>query len=370
MNNKRAKKLLTKYVQNECTAEEKKFLESYLASFQNKEIDFDFDEAIKNKVWLNIVSETFEFNQKSKSYFKTYLKYAATLIILLASAYWIDKYINSENIKPKIELATNQQAIILKTADNNKIVIDTKEKQSLYNNGQLVCEQKGEAFDFKKNVETTELVFNEITIPNGRTFKMTLSDGTFVHLNAGSILKFPVNFVKNKPREVFLSGEAYFEVTKNKKHPFIVNTKQIGIKVLGTHFNVNSYEEACPQTVLAEGSIAVYHQQNKKQKQLIVPGQKAFFYNNKMNVKEVNVERSLSWREGRLLFNNNKFINIIKKIERKYNVTIQNKYTELNKLRFKGNFKDETVIDLLNTFKESAGFDYTILNNQIIINKP
>jgi len=243
----------------------------------------------------------------------------------------------------------------------------------LYSKGKVIGKQNGESINYVNNEIVTELIFNEIEIPKGRTFKLKLSDGTVVHLNAGSMMKYPVNFIPGLQREIYLKGEAYLEVAKDKKHPFIVNTDKMGIKVLGTHFNVNSYEETKPYTVLVEGSVVVYDQDNKEDigyQKTIIPGQKASLTKNNIQVNNVNVGDYLSWREGRVIFNNDIFIHIIKKIERKYNVTIKNEYLDLNNVKFKGDFKNETIIDLLDTFKESAGFNYEIIDNEIIINKP
>ncbi len=374
MNKRQAKKLFRKYVNNECTEQEKELLDNYLESFQDKSIplkQLNFESDIKSKIWQKIVSETTE-GEKEKKYFSVkYLKYAAMLIALLSLSIWFLSTNKKENQPPS--LIISEQSIILKTGDNKKVVINTKGNQALISNGQIIGEQNGASISYKKGKKETELVYNEIEIPNGRTFKLILSDGTTVHLNAGSTMKYPVSFIQGTSREIYLQGEAYFEVTKDVNHPFVVNANNIGVKVLGTHFNVNSYENTDAYTVLAEGSIVVYNQlekNNPENHKKIAPGQKASLLKQNIQVKNVDISQYLGWMDGRLLFNNENFMNIVKKIERKYNVIIENKYEKLNELRFKGDFKNESIIDLLDTFKESAGFNYKIIDNKIIINKP
>ncbi len=374
MNKRQAKKLFRKYVNNECTEQEKELLDNYLESFQDKSIplkQLNFESDIKSKIWQKIVSETTE-GEKEKKYFSVkYLKYAAMLIALLSLSIWFLSTNKKENQPPS--LIISEQSIILKTGDNKKVVINTKDNQALISNGQIIGEQNGASISYKNGKKETELVYNEIEIPNGRTFKLILSDGTTVHLNAGSTMKYPVNFIQGTSREIYLQGEAYFEVTKDVNHPFVVNANNIGVKVLGTHFNVNSYENTDAYTVLAEGSIVVYNQlekNNPENHKKIAPGQKASLLKQNIQVKNVDISQYLGWMDGRLLFNNENFMNIVKKIERKYNVIIENKYEKLNELRFKGDFKNESIIDLLDTFKESAGFNYKIIDNKIIINKP
>ncbi|MGY6647837.1 FecR family protein [Wenyingzhuangia sp. IMCC45574] len=370
MNKKQARELYKKYLNNECTKQEKELLEQFLDSFQDKELilkDLNYDTEIKERLWSKIVSDTLNIKKETKNPIYKYLKYAAVIAITIsATTFWI-----TDTKDETLEIA--DASIILKTADNKEIVLDNSSQRDVYNGETKVAQQKGDIISFETKAPIQELVYNELKIPNGKNLQLKLSDGTLVHLNAGTSIKFPVNFINGKNREVYLDGEAYFEVTKDAKHPFIVTTEKMGVKVLGTHFNVNTYDQKKVHTVLAEGSVAVYDQKNKEDLQtqtIIVPGQRAILCNNQITVKKANVKRELKWREGHLFFNNDNFINIIKKIERKYNVTIVNNYTELNDHHYKGTFKDETILDLMNTFKESAGFSYAIKNNQIIINQP
>src|SRR5690606_36367432 len=104
-----------------------------------------------------------------------------------------------------------------------------------------------------------KLAYNTLKIPFGKKFRLQLSDGTMVHINSGSTLKYPIKFIAGENRQVYLDGEAFFDVAKDKKHPFIVNADNLNVRVLGTHFNVSNYpEDAVTDVVLVEGSVGMY----------------------------------------------------------------------------------------------------------------
>lgn len=374
MNKKQVKKLFDKYVKDECSAQEIEMLDNYLESFQDKNrlwSELRYDEEIKDKVWHKIKSEVSGKNQEHGFSIKRYLKYAAIFIGIIGGLLWYqfsgDAIVQSDN------LITDSE-VILKRSDNTLTKIDANSELHLFDkSGRIIGNQKGNQISYDNNEEIQELVYNEVLVPNGKKFQLILSDGTLVHMNSGSSLKYPVNFISGKDRQVFLDGEAYFEVTKDRQDRFLVTTKDMEIEVLGTHFNVSSYKDADSFTLLAEGSVAVYDQKDIDEARtptIISPGEKASIAQNKIKVSTVDINDYLSWREGRLTFNNEPFINIIHKIERHYGVVIENSYNALNPIKFRGAFKkDETIIDLLDTFKESAGFIYKIQDKKIKINR-
>ncbi len=370
MNKKQAKSLFDKYVKDECSEQEKELLGNYLDSFQDKNklwSELEYDEEIKDEIWQKIQLNFDRIYDKKPFSFRPYLKYAAVFIGLISCFIYYqlknNTYINTDEL-------VIDSAITLKTSDNKVTKISTdKEQYFLDDKGKVLGVQKGNQINYHGNSETKELIYNEILVPNGKKFQLILSDGTMVHINSGTSLKYPVNFISGKKREVFLEGEAYFEVAKDEENPFLVTTSDVGIEVLGTHFNVSSFEGAETFTVLAEGSVAVYDNNLKEENvsTIIKPGEKATLIDDKFEVNTVNIEDYLSWRKGKLSFNNEPFNEIIKKIERRFGVAIFNKYTALDSVRFNGTFSDETIIDLLDTFKESAQFNYQIENNLIII---
>lgn len=375
INRKQAKKLIDKYLNDECSPVEKELLDQYLDSFQDKGrlwSELRFDEEIKQKLLLKIKAHTLPDGTSNRkiSPFKEILKYAAILIGVAIGFYIWQTYDHTGKENP--QLVIEDDAIILKTGDNVAKEIDLSGKGEIINNdGSAIASQDKGKIAYKQADDLKELVYNEIIVPKGKTFELVLSDGTLVHLNSQTALKFPINFIKGQERKVFLDGEAYFEVAKDAQHPFSVEANNINVRVLGTHFAVNSYLGTEDYAVLVEGSVAVNDQNgNEGHETIIEPGQKASLEANGIKVRNVDVADYLGWRTGILMFNNEPFSDIIKKIERKYNVAINNSYTELAGVRFYGKFDDETIVDLLDTFKESAGFEYEITNNKVVIKKP
>jgi transmembrane sensor len=215
-------------------------------------------------------------------------------------------------------------------------------------NGPMLITSNGENFNLKKSSSTVDYshngaivinndsvlqtaddapnVLNQLVIPYGNQSKVVLSDNTVVWLNAGSRLVYPTLF-KDKTREVFLVGEAYFEVSKNPKKPFIVNLSGIDIKVLGTSFNVSAYsEDNVIQTVLKEGSVAIRRKgANFFENDIVIkPNQLASFdkTSNDTKIFEVDADSYSFWTKGLIRFEEIDFSRVIKKVERFYNISI------------------------------------------------
>jgi ferric-dicitrate binding protein FerR (iron transport regulator) len=188
-------------------------------------------------------------------------------------------------------------------------------------------------------------------------------------LNAGSTLSYPAIF-KGDQRKVKLEGEAYFEVAKDARHPFVVNADSVDIKVLGTHFNVSAYaEESQVTTTLIEGSVSI-SKINTEGEMILKPDQQAVYDKKAGNVqlKQVDSKAFAAWREGQYLFEHENFGNIVKKLERGFNVKIAIKSESLKNEVFSGQFDHvESVGQLLNMMKQHRNFDYKIYGNQIDI---
>lgn len=175
---------------------------------------------------------------------------------------------------------------------------------------------------------TASLAYNTIITPRGGKYQVNLPDGTKIWLNAASSLKYPAAFNGNK-RRVELSGEAYFEVAKDKKHPFIVATDKQEVEVLGTHFNVNSYaDEASTRTTLLEGSVRVASLNTRKaidrqsNTATLLPGQQSVLRNENLNVRLVDTDETIAWKNGYFQFNEADLGSIMRQIARWYNIDV------------------------------------------------
>ena len=173
-----------------------------------------------------------------------------------------------------------------------------------------------------------------------------------------------MKFLTGKTRQVFLKGEAYFDVAKDEKHPFVVNADHLNVEVLGTQFNFSSYpEDIETDVVLVEGSVNLYSTSNKNNNVLLKPGFKGSLHKKTTDTIATNpVITSIytSWINGELVFRNITFGNILKKMERHYNVDIVNNNTQLSDEKFNASFRNEPIEKILEYFKITYNINYTI----------
>ncbi|MEX0314028.1 MAG: FecR family protein [Allomuricauda sp.] len=264
-----------------------------------------------------------------------------------------------------ISLADGTQQII--TADGATELVDK--------DGNTIAKKQAQGLDFSlaDNEQSQNLIFNEVYVPYGQTFNLTLSDGTKVWLNAGTRLKFPQNLnATAQNRIVYLDGEAYFDVTRDENRPFIVNAENLDIQVLGTQFNVSAYKsDGNIATTLVEGAVNVYENSNPDAKILLTPSYQAAFSKEQgtLTKRKVDTRIYTSWMENKLIIDNLSFQEILDKLERTHNVSITNNATHLNDEVFKGEFEREDIQTILGTIASSTPFTYKIENNVITISK-
>lgn len=197
-----------------------------------------------------------------------------------------------------------------------------------------------------------------------------LPDGTSVTLNHFSSLTYPKGF-KNANREVTLIGEGYFEVTKDKKHPFIVQAGPVNVQVLGTHFNMDAYPNNPDiRTTLLEGSVAVSNTNNTI-RLVLEPNQMAIYnkVGNSLTRKEIkNSGDEISWRQGELIFNDTSLKEIVRELSNSFNVNIQIQDTTLQNYCITAHFpKSEKLETILTVLHQAGHFNYSKTNDQIII---
>lgn len=200
--------------------------------------------------------------------------------------------------------------------------------------------------------------------PRGGTYQVTLPDGSKVWLNAASTLKFPSQFSGLVNRKIELSGEAYFEIFKDAKHPFIVKTAKQEVTVLGTHFNISSYaDEPLTKTTLLEGSVKINNST------ILKPGEQASL--NKaglITIAQVETEGVIAWKNGFFLFDNETLESLLKKVSRWYNVAIEYEDPTLRNEHVYGLVsRSENVSVLLEKLELTGEVKFKFINNRIIV---
>jgi len=331
MENNVAKSLLDKYIAGTCTDEECAAVEAWYAQW-NQDLPSISEE--KLQIALDGVYNRLPQENKKALHIK-WRNWATAAAIILISSFGIVFYTlrNKPNastsmvsiIKNDINPGSNKA--VLKLADGKTINLSNAKTGVVIDLNKLRYDDGTAVSTALSNNSEQQLSLNNLSVstPRGGTYQIVLSDGSKVWLNAASDLEFPSSFQSTETRTVKLIGEAYFEVTKNKNKPFIVETNKQQVKVLGTHFNINSYpDQTNTKTTLLEGAvqIAAYTSKKNLQEVILSPNQQSIFTGNTLQVQSANVKEAIAWKNGYFIFNGEKLENIMQQISRWYDVKV------------------------------------------------
>lgn len=380
MNKERLQYLLDRYRDEQCDQDELAELNEWYHSLKYDPAGFQqwLEEASSEKELADTLYNNFQQRVQPGKKIRSLRRIwqAAAVIAVLVSITLLYKNYSSPapvlstttTIKPGtnkaiLTLADGSQ-ITLNDASDGKIASQKGVNVIKSSNGQLT-------YDFSVSKKPgDEMVFNTLYTPKGGQYAVILPDGTKVWLNSDSRLNFPVTF-SGKERKVSLRGEAYFEVQHIKNTPFIITTGNQAIEVLGTHFNVNGYEdEQAIHTTLLEGSVKVLNLLTQ-QTQLLIPGQQSSFNRNKGNIeiRKVNTEEVMAWKNGYFLFDDQDLPSILRAISRWYDVEIEYQYTGKYE-KFGGTFSRSSELpDILNNLQELGAVHFRIDKRKIIVTK-
>jgi transmembrane sensor len=344
--------LCEKYIRGLCSPEEELELISYQNEHHMNDLDISIHENItlRNEIKLRLNQS---IKLKKKRVFLVTLtnwKIAASVaIVFLLAGSIIYRYSSSDPDQALSKIQKNDKQIadilpasnkaILTLADGRKIELDGSRNGLLSGNNNLRISKSGNGLVVSSNGANADIntsVLNKVETPRGGKYDISLPDGTHVWLNSSSSLSFPTAFGADK-RKVTITGEAYFEVAKNKNKPFVVNVadKQ-AIEVLGTHFNVNAFDNNNDiETTLLEGAVKVNYANIDV---LLRPGQMAINkLQGKLNVVSVNLDEVMAWKNDMFIFNDENIISIMRKISRWYDVDVSFK-GDMAGINFDGNF--------------------------------
>jgi len=333
--------LIEKYQAGTATPEEKNTLNAWYRSFDDTEAAIQTNEKlteeqlaerIRNRMLRSIEQEQTLTVLRPRR--KWQLPAAAILLFLIAGVYFIlfklpkkdSTTATTSNLTNDIAPGGNKalltlsdgSTIVLDNVSNGTVVQEGNIKVEKLNNGLLAYNIHG-----KRLTENDKEFYNTITTPRGGQYQVTLSDGTKVWLNAASSIRFPVVFTGNE-RKVEITGEAYFEVVKNTGTPFKVSAGSSQVEVMGTHFNVNSYDdEATIKTTLLEGLVKV--SVNNQLAKFLRPGQQSgISKDGKITVLDnADTEEAIAWINGRFQYKSADIKTILRQISRWYDVDIE-----------------------------------------------
>lgn len=348
MTKEEIKALIQKYNDGNCTRDEKGQLESWYIYTANENKDLSFSQDL----WLNKEARYQDIlsSKESKATILTLLfhKYrnitiaaitfiAVSVPIYLAENWSFDKAeaitVFKNDISPGGNKAfltlSNGKRINLTEAKTGELATQLGIEITKDPNGQVIYRSHSTSTTNTQKAKSENL-YNIIETPRGGQYLVCLPDGSKVWLNAASTLKFPITFADASQRKVELSGEAYFEVSKDKVHPFIVKTKAQDVEVLGTVFNISSYkDDERTKTTLINGSVKITSlnksankSPDKTNQKILIPGQEALLTYNSLVVSNANLKEATAWKNGYFILNHDNFREIMSKISRWYDVEI------------------------------------------------
>lgn len=365
MDKYQVKALLEKFDEGNCTAEELALLEEWYLNWRQTPVHLtqeQIDESL-DRIW-NRLQHARKKPVKLYNLRSVIRSIAAILVLAIGiSLYFyryqsVNKHVTEETVND-IEPGSNKAWIVL--ADGRKIDLSKDKTGVKVLKGQLTYN------DGSKLLDEPELINQPVTLqtPRGGTYQVQLPDGTEVWLNAATkLIYYPVLSNKGK-RIVDLEGEAYFEVAKDKAHPFIVQSKAQVVEVLGTHFNISSYpDDMLSKTTLLEGRIKINHN-------MLLPGQQAILKDKNLSIQQADTEHTMAWKNGDFVFKGENFKEMMQKIARWYDVQIE--YSEnvaTDQVELAGWISRKSKLsEVLNRIQRAGKIHFKIEGRKIIVEK-
>lgn len=377
MEKEKVLELLQKYDEEVCTVREKAAVEAWYnhySSTQEASVPEEHMDQEKAVIWSKI-SETEAARKIWRINYRKYVIAIAAALALIVLGIYFFNYIGHDSrqqndalvqdVAPGKTGATltlaNGKRIRLTEAANGEIAKEAGISISKTADGQIVYEIKAAGADPGKA--------NTLTTAKGETYILTLPDKSKVWLNAASGLTYSATLIEHGVRRVKLIGEAYFEISKDKAHPFVVQTDKQEVEVLGTHFNVNNYsDELTVKTTLLEGSVRVTGKAEGIEK-MLKPNQQAVLDNGKLTINNVDAEEVVAWKNGLFVFEDEPLESVMRKIARWYNVEIEYQGADKTMRIGGGVSRYENVSKVLKQLELTKGVHFKIEGRKIIAMK-
>ena len=302
---------------------------------------------------------------------RTWLAYAAGMVLLLGLGLWfgLQRAGKDETVVRMAVIEPGKIQALLILNDGQKIALRDRDT-SVATSGTSINIRTGQvAYEMKKEMQDSVVEYNTIVVPRGGIYSLVLSDGTEVFLNSDSELRYPVKFT-GKNRVVDLKGEAFFEVTPDSLHPFVVQAGEMRTRVLGTSFNIMAYtDEPTIQTTLFTGRVEVSVKRTSL-KEVLAPGMQANWEvgADDISVKKVNMDIQSLWRDGIIMLDDDDLESVMRMLARWYNVTYEWRGDRNVKHTFTGKInRNEDLGSVLSTLTLLGGPRFEIKGTTVYI---
>ncbi|WP_367864545.1 FecR family protein [Pedobacter sp. WC2423] len=372
--------LLKKYQQGLCTPEEKEIVE-YLYIFsarsEKKTGKVIEDGPFRDEIWRKVLSvngikslekqNTISTPQIHRPALWKRISIAAALCIAVGTALFhvVKTQPKQEQVVYTKDINPGKNNATLTLPDGKIIVLSNARKGELAKEQGVVIRKTSDGqivYEVVDRGTAGNNQINTLSTLRGQNYEVRLPDGTKVMLNAASSLKYPSSFLGALSRKVELTGEAYFEVAKDKAHPFVVYSKGQTVEVLGTHFNISAYpDDNLSKTTLLEGSVKINNQ-------LLKPSQQFIRSSTAEQIVAVNPDEAVAWTQGYFMFNDEPLENILSRIARWYNVEIIYKNQEIKQKKFLGTItKYDQLSKTLRLLAKTKDVSFEITGNKVFV---
>lgn len=324
----------------------------------------------KQSEWLSIYEKTIG---RRRVKWKRMFPYAAILVVILSvGGVWMLQDRGNDSIgsswvaKARMIKELESRAVLVL---QDGTLINLKDSASLAGlvSSEFALSADKEILTYSDRRVDTVMLYHTLKIPRGGEYVLVLADGSTVYLNAESELTYPVSFVGNE-RRVSLRGEAYFEIQKDANRPFIVEVDSLKIQVLGTEFGVRAYaDEGCIRTTLKKGKVSV---ENSGYGVVLTPNMQASFdkETTRLDVREVDVDLFLAWKDGRLIFDNCSLEDILKDLGKWYDFDVRYEHEEARFIPFSLNIKKhDAFVEVLRLIEDTECVKFEMKDNTVVV---
>jgi transmembrane sensor len=384
--------LFEKYQNNQCSPEEIEELLEYFRIGDNEALlkthidlalgidtsdDIELEKAT-NEVYGRIKSKVLQDKPGVRRLVQMRWIAAASILLFLSfgTYFLLHKQPQQQLVQNQVhDIAPGGNKTILTLANGKKIILNSAHNGLLAEQGGSAVNKTADGVIVYSNAGSNKaqdpelITYNAIDIPRGGEYQLViLPDGSKVWVNSASSLRYPTAFTGNE-RKVELAGEAYFEVVHNPDKPFRVVSNSQTVEVLGTHFNINSYnDEPAIKTTLLEGKVKVTATSNNLVK-ILTPGQQAALNASSFTVNPVDTEEAIAWKNGQFMFNNDKITYIMRAISRWYNVDVEYSGAIPEDSFGGGTSRFKNVSEVLNILQLTGKVHFKIAGRKIIVSQ-
>lgn len=369
-----AEELLNKYANGNCSDEELAILHTWYLKqvLYEPQISAEEVEMARQQVWNNLPIHEARVSKTVKLFPSKLIRriaVAASIVLSVALGYYFiakDSLTENNPIVKHEQILPGGNKATLTLSDGTNIDLNKMTNGILRQdqNARIVKTKDGQIFYTPNENNAKTVSWNMLSVPAGGYYSVTLSDGTLVWLNAKSSLKYPTEF-NGESRMVELSGEGYFEVAHRKNQPFKVITNQQTVEVLGTHFNINAYDdEQNTTTTLLEGSVKINASGLQK---ILMPNQQVKLSNGKMAIASYNADNAIDWVNNDFIFDNEDLASIMRKISRWYNVEVSYP-PHLGNLEFSGSIsRSKNITQVLKIMELTRMVNFKVEGRRITV---